>query len=243
MHELVANATLRITCGQSSGSGFIYRNAEYAVTNCHVVEPGHSQGNQIVATSENGHSIDATLVASSPPGQFDFAILKLAQPFPAGHEVLQPAQAPNYRRGLDIMFTGFPHGFSNLLAHQAIVSGPAGAKGFFIDGSVNGGNSGGPIVERQSGHAIGIVTQRRFLGEGELDNLKAEMEPLEKYCQDIAQRGKAIIMGINFAEFAGSVAKGFQLTRELFQANANTGIGIGFRIEFVDSEYVRLGLP
>jgi hypothetical protein len=242
MHETVARGTLRVTCGQSTGSGFIYRHAQYVLTNCHVVQPYHGQGNPIVVVSENGHSIPATLVSSSPANAADFAILKLQQAFPSGYEILQPEQTPTYERGREVIFSGFPHGIPNLLTHQAVISGSAPSNGFFLDGSVNGGNSGGPIVDRQSGHVIGIVTQRRFLGGAELQALHTEMQQLEDYCRGIAQRGKITLMGIDFGAFAGSVARGFQLSRELFNANANTGIGIGFRIEFAESEWTRLAL-
>ena len=49
-------------------------------------------------------------------------------------------------------------------------------------------------------------------------------------------------MGINFGQFAQMMAQSLSLIDQIVQAHANPGIGIGFRIEFVNQEYDRLGL-
>lgn len=242
MHELIAASTLRVTCGSSSGSGFLYRNEKTAVTNFHVVQPYHSQGHPIQVAVETGQSIGAKIVSSSAADQFDYAILELSATFLAAHTPLKPIPTKKIERGQEVIFSGFPHGISDLLVHEAIISGPAGAKGFYIDGSVNGGNSGGPIVDKSSGLIVGIVTQRRFLGAKELEKLQKEMQQLVQYCNQIAKQGKIVLMGIDFGELTAAIGKGFLLTAELFSANANSGIGIGFSIEHVETECAKLGI-
>ena len=153
-----------------------------------------------------------------------------------------PQQPVTTERGLEIIFAGFPHGISDLLVHQAIISGPAGSKGFYVDGSVNGGNSGGPIVTKRSGEVIGIVTQRRFLGAKELETLQNEMKQLIQYCNQIATQGSVVMMGINLGQLTGAIGRGFLLTGELLSANANSGIGIGFSIDHVETDCTRLGI-
>jgi hypothetical protein len=185
--------------------------------------------------------IPAKLIASSPQQQYDFAILELQDALPSGRHILQPHVTAT-PRGLEIVFAGFPHGIPDLLAHEAIVSGPSGNHGFYIDGAVNGGNSGGPIVEKTTGAVIGIVTQRRFLGAGELGQLRRDVGQLSQHCQAIAGQGAVVLMGINFGQFAQMMAQSLSLIDQIVQAHANPGIGIGFRIEFVNQEYDRLGL-
>jgi hypothetical protein len=91
-------------------------------------------------------------------------VLELVEPLPDGRIILHPEEPCQIPRGRKILFAGFPHGIHDLLVHEAIISGSSSNHAFYIDGSVNGGNSGGPIVDFETGNVIGIVTQRRFLG-------------------------------------------------------------------------------
>lgn len=243
MHQQLADATFRIQCGTSSGSGFAFRSPNIVVTNFHVIAPHQGGGPPIAAVTEDGVNIPLRLLAHSPETQFDFAILEAQAPIPAGRQTLLPQLMASVPRGTETVFAGFPHGIADLLVHQAIVSGPAQPNGFYIDGSVNGGNSGGPIVDKASGRVIGVVTQRRFLGAVQLNQLRQAVGQLAQHCQAIVGRGSVVIMGVDFGGFAQMMAQGFAVMDQLLQANANSGIGIGFRIEFASREYERLGLP
>lgn len=68
-----------------------------------------------------------------------------------------------------------------MLVHKAYVSGPVSQIGFYIDGSVNGGNSGGPIIDVIDETIIGIVTQRRFLGVSQLQEISARAKQFDLY--------------------------------------------------------------
>lgn len=50
-------------------------------------------------------------------------------------------------------------------------------------------------------------------------------------------------MGINFGGFAQLMAQSLGALDQVLQANANSGIGIGFSIQHVNKEYERLKLP
>ena len=243
MHQSVSDATFRIECGPSSGSGFSYRHPRIVISNYHVIAPHLTGASPIAAVTETGTHIPLRLLAHSLENQFDFAILEVQAPLPAGRHVLQPRVMTSVPRGVEVVFAGFPHGIPDLLVHEAIVSGPAQPQGFYIDGSVNGGNSGGPIVEKSSGDVIGIVTQRRFLGVIQLGQLRQGVGQLAQHCQAIAGKGQVVLMGVDFGKFAQMMAQGFMVIDQILQANANSGIGIGFRIEHVNQEYDRLGLP
>lgn len=243
MHQHLADSTFRIQCGPSSGSGFSFRNANIVVTNFHVIAPHDAGARPVVAIAEDGAQIPLRLIAHSPEDQFDFAILEAQAAMPAGRQVLQPQLMAAVPRGTEVIFAGFPHGIPDLLVHEAIVSGPTQPRGFYVDGSVNGGNSGGPIIDKASGRVIGIVTQRRFLGAVQLGQLRQRVGQLAQHCQAIAGRGQVVIMGVDFGGFAQMMAQGFAVIDQILQANANSGIGIGFRIEHVNQEYDRRGLP
>jgi hypothetical protein len=243
MHQDLADATFRIQCGQSSGSGFSFRSSRIIVTNFHVVAPNLANRQPIVAITETGTQFPVNLVAHSPETQYDFAILQTAADMPVGRKILQPSQLQQVARGARIIFAGFPHGVPDLLVHEAIVSGPAQPNGFYVDGSVNGGNSGGPIIDANSGLIVGIVTQRRFMGGAQLGQLRGQLAQLSQHCQAIAGSGQVVIMGIDFGKFAQLMAGGFSVIDQLLQMNANSGIGIGFHIAHVNAEYQRQNLP
>lgn len=242
MHQSLANATFRIECGSSSGSGFSFIETDVIVTNNHVIAPYHSNRQDIEAVTENGQRILTELIAHSPENQFDFAVLRAKSPVPGGRHVLKPAFNHPKARGTKVVFSGFPHGIHDLLTHEAVISGPAAPHSFYIDGSVNGGNSGGPIIDSTSGEVIGIVTQRRFLGGAQLGDLRQQISQLLQYCQGIANRGSVQIVGIDFGGFVQMMAQGFSIMDRIIQANANSGIGIGFGIEQVQQECARLDI-
>ena len=243
MHQRLADATFRVECGQSSGSGFSFRHASIVATNCHVIAPHMANGTPIYIVTETGIRLPVQLVGHSPENQHDFALLRLSDALPPGRQLLLPKANAATPRGTAILFSGFPHGIHDLLVHEAIVSGPASPNSFYIDGSVNGGNSGGPIIEKATGELVGLVTQRRFLGVVQLNQLRQEVQQLAQHCQGVASQASVRIMGVDFGAFAKMMAKNFLVVDQLLQANANTGIGIGFSIQHINAEYSRLGLP
>lgn len=242
MHQFLADSTFRVETGNSSGSGFSYRRNDIVVTNHHVIEPHLTLGTQIYVITESGTKLPANLLSHSPKTQYDFAILQLQQSLPAERKLLIPDLSCNLTRGSEILFAGFPHGIHDLLVHSAIISAPANNLGFYIDGSVNGGNSGGPIIDKNSGQVIGIVTQRRFLAGNALQQLGTKVSGLAAQSAGIANRGSVQIMGIDFGGFANIVAEGLSALSQVIELNSNVGIGIGFKIDFVEQEYIKLGL-
>lgn len=235
----LADATLRIESGCSAGSGFHFIRPDIVVTNNHVVE---GTGAPVVAITERGLRFPLELLASSPTDQHDFAVYQIKRDVPADREVLRPKPIVPVERGLEVLFSGFPHGLPHLLVHRAVISGSVTDTAFYLDGSVNGGNSGGPIVDAKDGMVIGIVTQRRFLGGANLEGLRAQAEQIRCHCQALAGQVSVSIMGIDFSEFSRLMAEGMLLMKEVLEANANSGIGIGFSIEFVAKRCAQLGI-
>ena len=241
MHQQLANSTFRIVAGNSSGSGFSFVNDRIVVTNHHVIEPHLDHSAPIQAITESNQILPAKLIAYSDKTQFDFAILELQQPLPKDRHVLQPAANPIISRGERILFAGFPHGIPDLLVHEAVISAPLEHHAFYIDGSINGGNSGGPIISAATGEVLGIVTQRRFMGGQSLHTLAPQVQNLSQHCAAIAGKGRVELMGINFGDFAAMMAQGFAAMSQVIEANANSGIGIGFHIQFVKNELCSRG--
>jgi hypothetical protein len=242
LYQDIANATVRIECGTSRGSGFYFLRPDIIITNYHVIANHHEHHTPIVAVTEGGHKIKLSLTDSSPAKEFDFAILRSESAVPNGRHVL-PMKIPNsFSRGTEIIFSGFPHGIPHLLVQKAVIAGQIDQQVFYIEGSVNGGNSGGPIVDAADGSIIGIVTQRRFLGAQDLNRLQTAAKQIRAHCQQMAGRGSVQIMGIDFAGFSALMAEAMLLIQEVLEANANTGIGIGFSIQFVAQRCQEAGI-
>jgi len=238
MFQRAADATVRIENGPSRGSGFHFIRPEIVVTNRHVIVDPTAP---ITAVTESGLRLNQQIVAESPPNQHDYAILRTTAAPPV-RTPLQPKVILPLERGKEVIFAGFPHGVPHLLVQRAIVSGLVSADVFYLDGSVNGGNSGGPILDPTDGTIIGIVTQRRFLGAQDLARLRDAAERVRVHCQQIAGQGFVEIMGINFGAFSQLMAEGMLLIQQVLEANANTGIGIGFSVSHVAAECQRQGI-
>lgn len=237
MHDELAQATLQIESGDSSGTGFHYREEELVVTNAHVVAPS-LQGNVTPrAVTESGEKVPLDLLDFSLPGQYDYAILELQRQFSEDRHVLTP-HVTTLDRGEKLLFSGFPHGISDLLVNEAIVSGPYEDVGFYLDGTVNGGNSGGPIVEKETGDVVGIITERRHLTPEDMDDIIRNMDSLADQLQnDVAV--DMVMSGISLNEVLQIMGEGFVAMKQAIDANANTGIGIGYYVEELDDAVSR----
>lgn len=242
LFQIVANATVRIECGPSKGSGFHFLQPDILITNYHVIVNSQGQNTSIIAVTEGEQRFNLKLLAFSPVNEFDFAILKADSKVPNGQQVLHPKVPSSYVRGTEVIFAGFPHGIHHLLVQRAIISGQISKDVFYLDGSVNAGNSGGPIVDMSDGTVIGIVTQRRFLGAQDLGELRVTAQQLRAHCQQIAGRGSVQIMGIDFGSFSSLMADAMLLIQEVIEANANAGIGIGFSIRFASEKCMKAKL-
>src|SRR5687767_7556820 len=115
MHEELANTTLQIVCGESSGSGFHFRRKDIVVTNHHVIQQNVIDGTPVTAVTENGDDFSLELLTYSNLKENDFAVLRATTAMPSGRHVLIPKVMAKIERGTKVMFSGFPHGVSDLL--------------------------------------------------------------------------------------------------------------------------------
>ena len=239
--EDIAKATLKIECGESRGSGFHFVEQDIVVTNFHVISPHIEQKARIFAKTELDNQTELELLEYSPENEFDYAILRIVRDLNEERVALEPKHITP-TRGMRVCFSGFPHGIDDLLVQVAHVSGPFDKVGFYIDGSVNGGNSGGPIIDMTDMKVIGIVTRRRFLTPIDLDQISGILEEIHRHFQQMGGRAGVIISGVDFGQFAQLMSRAFSIFRVILEANANTGIGIGYRIEFVIQKLREIGI-
>jgi len=205
-----------------NGSGLVVDN-ETVLTCYHVIRPNGQQPDRIEIVDANGtHPAEIIRVDQYR----DVAIIRSAGlrgscTFKRFAEV---------EVGDQCLVFGFPLNMPNLSVLQAMVS----AKGRLImtnypydciqvDGRVNRGNSGGPVVDISSGNVVGIVTAKYipFLRgiEDLQDFVRRQRLP--------TNRGGVTILGVDFVAFFNAL---FQIIDQLAGALQLVQVGIGYVI-------------
>ena len=126
---------------------------------------------------------------------------------------------------------GYPFQMANLTCHVGTVASlhrHGQVDVIQVDGSVDGGNSGGPLVELIQGGVVGIVTRAEvgFLAD-QFDQLIGALRRNVELLQPYPRVG-AVIAGMDFREgLRASQAAMLQIATNL-RRSANVGIGYAF---------------
>lgn len=178
---------------QSTGAAFCIENNTFA-TCAHVIKKYNKLANEklnigelnknarIILTNGNEKVTAKILLINE---KLDIAILQ-------GESRSHPLPIKSTCNiGDEIFVIGSPHGFENNVTfgkvsslNRLIYQYEGAPKYMFIDASVFGGNSGGPIVDQNSGEVIGIVTAIAAAKSEYGLNAGLPIFYLEKYCKD-----------------------------------------------------------
>ena len=142
----------------SAGSGFIYSQDGYIVTNYHVVKDATS----VKVTLYNGETYDATVIGGD--SDYDVAVIKIDA---AGLTPVTLGNSADVNVGDTVLAIGNPLGELTFSMSQGIVSCCDRAINvdgtpfnmIQVDASINPGNSGGPLVNLY-GEVVGIVSAK-----------------------------------------------------------------------------------
>lgn len=240
--QTVADATVQLNLGgEPVGSGFRFIQDDIVITNAHVF-PQMDVDVPIAAVTKSFDDVRLELVYVSPPpraGGHDFAILQSASALLDDGPVLQPAHE-DPRRGDKVLFAGHPFDISETLVHEAIVSAPSD-RGFYLDGSVNFRNSGGPIVEEATGDVVGILTESRVYRDAELAELKNDLLGVQQQLLRMGEVSAASINRVSIGEVATNAMLTIQNVIDLLAENISSGIGVGYSIDPVCEQLTELG--
>lgn len=184
------------------------------------------------------------IAAESPENEKDYLFLKLSEPEFEGRYVFEFTDSSDVSVGEQIVFLGFPFGSRHLTAHSGYVSSlhcTNDAKIIQIDGSVNGGNSGGPLLELKTGRVAGIVTRaetgiitRQF--NSLIDALRHNQQALS------SQGARMQIGGIDPIEAIKVSQAAMEQIAVNLRRSANVGIGFAFSAKYVKDKIDSLGL-
>ena len=156
--------------GTGTGSGFIYRQDGYIITNNHVVAPALN-GGKLTVFLENKIEFEARLIGRNP--SYDLAVLKIEA---TGLSPVKIGDSNALNVGDLTVAFGSPLGLSGTVTSGIVsaVNRPVTAGGqddqSFIsaiqtDAAINPGNSGGPLVNGQA-EVIGVNSAIATLGFG-----------------------------------------------------------------------------
>lgn len=181
------------------------------------------------------------ILAESGENDRDYVFLKLSEPEVEGRYVFEFADSSVLSVGEHVVFLGFPFGYPYLTAHSGYVSSlhcSNDIEVIQIDGSVNGGNSGGPLLDLKTGKVAGIITR------AETGILKDQFDELIKPLQ----HNQKVLQGKSIMKIGGidpinairvSQAAMEQIAKHL-RRSANVGIGFAFSAKYIRDEIALL---
>ena len=156
--------------GSGTGSGFVYREDGYIVTNNHVAAPAIN-GGKLTVYLEDKTSFEAKLVGRN--ASYDLAVLKIDA---TGLKPVKIGDSNAINVGDLTVAFGSPLGLSGTVTsgivsalNRPVTAGGADDQSFIsaiqTDAAINPGNSGGPLVNGQ-GQVIGFNSAIATLGNG-----------------------------------------------------------------------------
>ncbi len=185
--SVATDSWLRQYVTQGAGSGVIYSEDGYIITNNHVIEGANS----IKVTLYNGKSYDATLVATD--AQTDIAVIKINE---TGLTPVTMGSMDQVSVGSLAVAIGNPLGTLSGTATDGIIS--ALEREITIDGksmsliqtsaSINPGNSGGGLFD-QYGDLIGLVVAKSSGSDVEGLGFAIPVDKVESVAKSLIKNG------------------------------------------------------
>jgi S1-C subfamily serine protease len=234
--------------GKKLGGASAFLSNGMVLTNHHVFL-GHRKAAQVGIRRDDmpageyrafaSDDFAARLVTGSQEQSYDYAVLRLPEVIhPDDHQFTLERPGPR-RIGDTIALLGFPLEHDNLTCHQGVISSfyESGlAKIIQVDASVNAGNSGGPLIDPETGAAIGVVT-RKATGLSRLfKELRNSIQQNIQVLQAASSAGAMIIAGVNPVEAIIVSQHQMEATLTEIERQANVGIGYAVSVEHLLAE-------
>lgn len=175
-----------------TGSGFVFWKKGIMVTCNHVVREAAA----IYIKFNQGEFIPGKVVMRDE--EHDLALLK----YEGDEEPLVISKIKDIQEGTEVLFAGYPLSLQDLTTHRGIISAItkdlSGITTYLIDGTVNAGNSGCPLLDLQ-GKVLGVVNAKRR----EQSNLLSKVENMKT--------GAVALHGVDLVDIYGAIICNLQL--------------------------------
>jgi S1-C subfamily serine protease len=209
--------------GSLRGSGFFLHDSSTIITNAHVV----GDSDEVDVTPHTGDRYRCQVKVSEMGEVMDYAVLEPVREIP---DVEPIGWYPNQQSSLgdNLYFAGKPLGLDDIIVQAAKKSGTDDDGWVYLDGSVNKGNSGGPVVDA-AGRILGIVTTKAFASSEEYDELRQMASELTQSAKNA--RGYIQVGSYDPAELQHLLYKTVNKVADAMERNASTGIGMAQPME------------
>jgi len=160
---LALNSVFRVVCPQTgyAGTGFLHRGGS-VVTAEHVIR----NASEIILFSSTGDQINASTLASD--ADLDIALLSVEAQ--VSHPALPISDQAEVAIGSQVTTWGFPEGYAGRIPLLSVgylsgidvsrlTSGSILQK-WVVNAAFNRGNSGGPLLNIETGEVIGVVSSK-----------------------------------------------------------------------------------
>lgn len=148
---------------KTGGTGFLHKSGNI-LTAAHVV--GDSDAKDIRIITSRNEKLEIEKIEKDP--DIDIALLYPKKPIKASCFAI--SQKDTLDVGIQVTTWGYPSGYNALnpmlsvgyLSGEDVVQSPTGkrVKRLVINAAFNGGNSGGPLIDVESGEVMGIVASK-----------------------------------------------------------------------------------
>jgi S1-C subfamily serine protease len=195
-----------------TGSGFVFFKKGIVVTCNHVVKDATSL---VLRFPESEEFVSAKVLIKDE--EHDLALLRIED---ENRPPLEMGDLSVIREGFPVIFSGYPVGLRDLTTHQGIISAVnkdiTGITSYLIDGTVNSGNSGCPLMNHD-GKVIGVVNAKRRVRNDLLEKVeRMRFGALSMHGVDIVEIYQALInnvqLGIGYAIPASYIPNHKELT-------------------------------
>lgn len=185
-----------------SGTGFVWNEDGYIVTNYHVV----ANGDKFYITFQNDNTRYEASIQGVEPSK-DTAVLKLGKKRPKKLTPVLVGSSEDLMVGQKAVAIGNPFGFDHTMTVGSIsalgrqIDGVGGVKineMIQTDASINPGNSGGPLLNSR-GHLIGmntLIVSRSGSSAGL--GFAVPVDSIKRIVPEIIEHGKVIRPGLGF---------------------------------------------
>jgi S1-C subfamily serine protease len=246
-HPSIVSLTFLSTTGERITSGSGFKMGGHLITNNHVIQVPSARrvilrtvgldGSASVFEADFGRlDFQSKLQSGKDESSWDYAVLAVNHPAFAQIPDLEVKEDDEIAIGSEACFLGFQFEQTNLAMHRGLVSSTfvkAGVRYVQIDGSVNHGNSGGPLIDIADGKVLGIVTRKAT-------GLTKDFENLDKMLQnniDLLNRssGSVFLSGIDPIAVTRMIQEQIRVIARNIGRSANVGIGYAYHISEVRS--------